>query len=189
MVALFLAAVGYLSSSPAEPVDEDSRTLQVRSAELAEVPAGDGSGTAQTLLFVTGQLLADPGDAYPRTMVFGEQEATVRLYASEGFETFAEWGLLATFAPIAPRGAPDGPIPEAAPEAEGATERYRVEVYPTTGTVNAEWTLEVDLRAGTVEETARFQLAPAPAPAEPEWAEPEWAEPERLRPKSPPTEQ
>lgn len=70
-------------------------------------------------------------------------------YMSEGYATLAEWDLLARFAAIEPPG-------------ELETRRYAVEFYSPSGTVTAEWTLRVDLDAGTVEPVVVFEEEPPP---------------------------
>jgi hypothetical protein len=70
-------------------------------------------------------------------------------YMTEGYATPAEWELRVRFSRIQPVG-------------ELETRRYFVEFYSPTGTVNAEWTLRMDLDAGSIESVAVFEAAPPP---------------------------
>lgn len=209
---LVLISGGHVVGSPAHPVNEAPVTILVEAA-----------GVTGSVLAVSGRVLSDKGPEPPRTYAFGDERATVRLYAaerervvpgsiliarhvdhsvrrdershllvdlitpadrddedlmriavdnpevpvldlreaerllrehdqpymSEGYATLTEWDLRARFAALEPAG-------------DLETRRYTIEFYSPTGTVNAEWTLRVDLDAGTVEPVVMFEEEPPP---------------------------
>lgn len=70
-------------AAPAEPVNEAPVTLEIEHLEVLRIPTGDGGDIPAEVLRVTGRLLSDSGDAYPRTMSFGDERRSIRLYAAE----------------------------------------------------------------------------------------------------------
>jgi hypothetical protein len=70
-------------------------------------------------------------------------------YMEEGFVTLLEWELAMEVRPL--------PSPN-----ELDLTIYDVDFYPTTGRLNAEWTLRVDLDQSTVEEVVLWEEAPEP---------------------------
>jgi hypothetical protein len=66
-------------------------------------------------------------------------------YTEQGFSTFREWELVVTI--------------------EAAAESYLLAVFPSTGRVNAEWTLKVEKATGQVSMESLFTLEPPPEQA------------------------
>ena len=74
-------------------------------------------------------------------------------YMDRGYATLSEWEITLELEPLAP----------ASPLAGTA---YRASFCPTSGRVNAEWTLDVDLEVGTVRNQVIWTEEPEPDPGE-----------------------
>ena len=79
-------------------------------------------------------------------------------YMDDGFRTLFEWEI----AMVVRRSGRDS----GDPFVESPTGTYELDFYPTTGRVNSEWTLRVDLKRSTVEEFAVWEEEPPPLPDE-----------------------